>query len=79
MAVGNALMDMYNEMQEELAHREGKDRGETSTKKIKKAPKPKAVSSASQIDRMYCPECGEPLIFEEGCNICKSCGWSKCH
>ena len=27
----------------------------------------------------YCPECGEPLVFEEGCNICKSCGWSKCH
>ena len=25
-----------------------------------------------------CPECGEPLIFEGGCNICKSCGWSKC-
>jgi ribonucleoside-diphosphate reductase alpha chain len=25
-----------------------------------------------------CPECGEPLTFEGGCNICKSCGWSKC-
>lgn len=25
-----------------------------------------------------CPECGEPLIFEGGCNICKACGWSKC-
>lgn len=25
-----------------------------------------------------CPECGEPLIMEGGCNICKSCGWSKC-
>ncbi len=76
MAVGNALMDMYNEMQEELAQKEGGDR---LPKKIKKAPKPKAVSSASQIDKMYCPECGEPLVFEEGCNICKSCGWSKCH
>ena len=76
MAGGNALMDMYNEMQEELAQKEGGDR---LPKKIKKAPKPKAVSSASQIDKMYCPECGEPLVFEEGCNICKSCGWSKCH
>ena len=25
-----------------------------------------------------CPECGEPIVFEGGCNICKSCGWSKC-
>lgn len=25
-----------------------------------------------------CPECGSELSFEGGCNICKSCGWSKC-
>lgn len=25
-----------------------------------------------------CPECGEPIVFEGGCNICKACGWSKC-
>ena len=25
-----------------------------------------------------CPECGEPLIFEGGCNTCKACGYSKC-
>lgn len=25
-----------------------------------------------------CPECGEPISFEGGCNICHSCGWSKC-
>lgn len=25
-----------------------------------------------------CPSCGEPLIYEGGCNICRSCGWSKC-
>ena len=28
--------------------------------------------------RPFCPECGEPLIFEGGCNICKSCGYTKC-
>ncbi len=74
MAVGNALLDMYNEMQEELAEQEGK-----ASWKAKKAPKPRAVSSEANADKMYCPECGEPLVFEEGCNICKSCGWSKCH
>jgi ribonucleoside-diphosphate reductase alpha chain len=25
-----------------------------------------------------CPECGEELSFEGGCNCCKSCGYSKC-
>jgi len=25
-----------------------------------------------------CPQCAEPLIFEGGCNLCKSCGWSRC-
>ena len=25
-----------------------------------------------------CPECGEPLAMEGGCNVCKSCGWTKC-
>ena len=78
MAVGNALMDMYNEMQEELAAKENCE-AEKSVKKVKKVPKPKAVSAELDKDKMYCPECGEPLIFEEGCNICKSCGWSKCH
>ena len=25
-----------------------------------------------------CPDCGEPVVFEEGCLICRSCGFSKC-
>ena len=92
MAVGNALMDMYNEMQAELAERQGGANAKAA-RKIEKAPKPKAVSTEAEtdkmycpecgeplvFDKMYCPECGEPLVFEEGCNICKCCGWSKCH
>lgn len=73
MAVGNALMDMYNEMQQEL-----KAKGEAGEQAAKKAPKPKAVSERDSGYKTYCPECGEPLVFEEGCNICKSCGFSKC-
>ena len=71
MAVGNALLDMYNEVQEELFG--------TEEKKVHvppKAPKPRAVKSLEK--KIRCPECGEPLVFEGGCNICKSCGWSKC-
>lgn len=25
-----------------------------------------------------CPECGQPLIYEEGCMHCTNCGYSKC-
>ena len=76
MAVGNALMDMYKEMQAELAQKQQAN----ETVKVKKAPKPKAVPAAESSEiKSYCPECGEPLNFVEGCNICKNCGWSKCH
>lgn len=70
MAVGNALLDMYNEVQQEIAQKSAKE-------PAKKIPKPKAVQASSR-DKMVCPECGEPLVFEGGCNVCKSCGWSKC-
>lgn len=71
MAVGNALLDMYHEVQQEMARA-----GKNPEQPPKKAPKPKAVQSARE--KLRCPECGEPLVFEGGCNICKSCGWSKC-
>ena len=74
MAVGNALMDMYKEMQAELAQKQ-EIKPETEAKKTKK---PQAVDIKEADRHMYCPECGEKLVFEEGCNICKSCGWSKC-
>lgn len=63
MAVGNVLMDMYNEMQAELKS------GSISEE---------ADIPDEPIHANLCPECGEPLVFEEGCNICKNCGWSKC-
>ncbi len=88
MAVGNALLDMYNEVQEEIARRNE----ETRDKPLPKKPKPKAVvpvAPALQEGKaalpeeeqpgMTCPQCGETLIFEGGCNICKGCGWSRCH
>jgi ribonucleoside-diphosphate reductase alpha chain len=26
-----------------------------------------------------CPECGTPLVYQDGCIICPSCGFSKCN
>lgn len=33
---------------------------------------------ANDIMGTSCPECGEPLSFEEGCMLCHFCGYSKC-
>lgn len=70
MAIGNALVEMYNEMQSELDDKEDEE------KPVKKTPvEPiKYVNVRQQL----CPECGEPLVFEGGCCTCKSCGYTKC-
>lgn len=68
MAVGNALLDMYNEVQRELSDNPEKRPAEPIT--------PQVVSGVRH--KLTCPECGEQLYFEGGCNICKNCGWSKC-
>ena len=74
MAVGNALLDMYDEVQAEIAQK-NLDKKQPP----KKMEKPKTVSvKALKKDKPVCPECGEFLVFEGGCNVCKSCGWSKC-
>lgn len=37
-----------------------------------------AVGNGNALDKPTCPECGEELVFEEGCHICKACGFTKC-
>lgn len=69
VAVGNALIEMYKELQSELnddCEKEVVVKKEQLPKKSEKTLSPK------------CPQCGGNLIFEGGCNICKDCGWSKC-
>lgn len=67
MAVGNALLDMYKEVQLEL-----------KTKSVSTYTKVYEQLKDTEENGDICPECGEKLIHEGGCNICKNCGWSKC-
>lgn len=76
MAVGNALLDMYTEVQEELKQVSSVANGNPPIKKMPVYPKADKKVTA---DSMFCPQCGEPLVFEGGCNTCKNCGWSKCN
>ena len=64
VAIGNALIDMHNEMLSDISDEEIVTK--QPTKIVKKSVLPK------------CPQCGGNLVFEGGCNTCKDCGWSKC-
>ena len=78
MAVGNALLDMYEEMQQELGLKEDdNDENKINNSKIT-VPVKMSDDMLSTDTKPKCPECGEPLVFEGGCNTCKNCGWSKC-
>lgn len=79
MAVGNALMDMWKEMQDDISINgdDPADAGQATVKEespMQNVKSPKVIASAS-----LCPECGEKLIYEGGCISCKNCGWSKCN
>lgn len=68
MAIGNALMDMYKEMQEEV---DDDYDGDCESHVI-------SQEKLNSIKLGICPECGEPMTHEGGCDICKSCGYSHC-
>ena len=73
MAVGNALMDMWEEMQNEIKSSEC----QCKTKKINVSLDDKKAKVATVAEGL-CPECGEPLVYESGCVSCKNCSWSRC-
>lgn len=71
MAIGNALVEMYNEMQSELDDKEDDD------KPVKQKPiKPIPVNDVPSTE--VCPECGEPIMHIGGCVQCPNCSWSRC-
>lgn len=38
----------------------------------------KYIQDGTVVQGQVCPNCGEPLVFEEGCMHCRNCGYSKC-
>lgn len=66
VAVGNALLDMQIEINEELEIDNPKPT-------IKKKDTKTVI-----LPKYKCPECGSEITFEGGCQTCKNCGWSKC-
>ena len=72
MAIGNALIDMWKEMQDEIS-----DTCDTDSED--EYDEYGIINNVEEIaTNTRCPECGEPLEHEGGCDICKSCGYSHC-
>ena len=80
---------MYQEMQSEIEDDDIEDDDSDFTeitkpviKEVKEVKKELAKvenkTEPHQVTGLKCPECGEPLVFEGGCNSCKNCGYSKC-
>jgi ribonucleoside-diphosphate reductase alpha chain len=62
-AIGYALKDLYKKAKDLRIDADDIDEENTTT----------SVASSAK-----CPECGETLAMEGGCNVCKTCGWTKC-
>lgn len=75
VAIGNSLINMYLEMQNEIS-----DDIETEDFETIETLKGDSILNEKKTteEKMKCPNCGGMLIFEGGCNTCKECGWSKC-
>ncbi len=69
VAIGNALIDMYKEMLDEISD---------DSEEVIEKPKPAKKKIVAKTETAKCPQCGGNLVFEGGCNTCKDCGWSKC-
>lgn len=77
VAIANALIDMYEEMQSELF--DDDEEYEPVAHKVVEVPMDDAVVKVpKQKSKAICPECGGELVFEGGCSVCKDCGFSHC-
>jgi ribonucleoside-diphosphate reductase alpha chain len=70
MAIGYALKDMHKQFNETITKTEITKEKTEFESVINNLPK--------ATNKIACPQCGEDLVFEGGCNSCKACGWSKC-
>ena len=79
MAIGNALVEMWKEIQEEVGDNWEEEKNIETRDYVHENKIPSKYSQINTNSYAVCPECGEPLVFEGGCNSCKSCGYSKCN
>lgn len=82
VAIGKALKDMWQEMQDEIADDIvfGEDKPKYKVESVSSVVLKDKDTNKVVLDLSIekCPECGEPLQHEGGCDTCKNCGYSHC-
>ena len=90
VAVGKALKEMWEEMQNEIVEKKDGDKrlltSDTSTRRGRLAEKESTKRNANiedeskckAYDGKTCPVCRSPIEHVGGCDQCNNCGWSKC-
>lgn len=83
VAVGKALKEMWEEMQNELQsgiNDENKSAlvGKTSVEGPDHNERKSSKAAGGKISGSVCPVCGSKIEHIGGCDQCNNCGWSKC-
>ena len=72
-AIAIALKEM-----QEVIYRDVLDEDASAEPEREQLSNPARKYIPAEVSGARCPECGEEISLEGGCNICKACGWSKC-
>ena len=78
VAIGNALMDMWREVNEINTSVWEANKIDTNVNEAVSTQEEETYKSCSDRGAGICPECGGELRHEMGCVTCMSCGYSKC-
>lgn len=78
VAIANALLDMYKEIQDDIF--DADEEYEVVSHKVVEVTTSddELVKVPKEKNKPKCPECGGELLFEGGCCTCKDCGYSRC-
>lgn len=69
-AIANAFDEMYKEVQNEIFAE--------SEEELEEASHPIKIETNQEEISPKCPECGSDIQFQEGCQNCPNCSYSKC-
>lgn len=71
---GHAVLSCPDAIGSVLQEKVGDSSGQGETISVRNSPNESVMANVSG----QCPECGGLLIYQEGCNICVSCAYTKC-
>ena len=77
-AVGYALRDMCKQLEHLCFVGDSVSKDMLTIETCWEASEIADASESKYSSGVKCPDCGADLVFEGGCNTCKSCGYSDC-